>query len=647
MALFAVISVVGILYVGLRYVGADSLIGLGPYTVKVELADSGGIFPDASVSYRGVEIGKVGDMRVTPQGLEVDLEIEQDAPRRARRRRSAVIANRSAVGEQYVDLQPPNDARARTSTRTRSSRSSQTRTPIPVDQLLADVNALATSVPLPELRTTVDELYNAFDRAGPGPAAPARLEQRADPRRDRATCRRRGSCCATGGSCSTTQSQLGPQIISFSRDLQLFTAQLKADDPNLRRLVAAAPPAAPQLEGLIRDAGPDLSRMIANLLTITRIIEPRLRRRRAGPRDLPGAVGGGPVGAQSRGPRRRAGALRARAEHRRPAVLPQRLPAAGRGWRPATAKDFIPMDTSVRCNEAPAGERPRGPEPARRPYDSENPGNPADAGGTGQSQNEQQDTTTLAALPADGVLAGSTARRTAGDHPGAGRLTRRRTTPPGAPRQPGGRPEELSATSTTTAEKAPETDEAPDRPPASPDRRRRRTVTVLAVLTVLALAALWRAASTGGQAPRATTRAPRRCATRRPTPPSRSSSTSTRCGPSTLDADLDAAQSSLTEPMLGEYEQVRQQFAENLRQSQAEVVATPVSAALTAFDPERGHRLGDRRDRRQRPQRHGAAPVQAAAVPRRDDPYARRLEGRQGDALDRTAVAAADTRKGE
>jgi Mce-associated membrane protein len=57
--------------------------------------------------------------------------------------------------------------------------------------------------------------------------------------------------------------------------------------------------------------------------------------------------------------------------------------------------------------------------------------------------------------------------------------------------------------------------------------------------------------------------------------------------PATLDADLEAAQSSLTEPMLGQYQQVRQKFAENLRQSQAEVVATPVSATLTAFDAER------------------------------------------------------------
>lgn len=56
--------------------------------------------------------------------------------------------------------------------------------------------------------------------------------------------------------------------------------------------------------------------------------------------------------------------------------------------------------------------------------------------------------------------------------------------------------------------------------------------------------------------------------------------------PATLDADLNAAESSLTEPMLGQYQKVRQRFAENLRQSQAEVIATPVSAALTALDPQ-------------------------------------------------------------
>jgi phospholipid/cholesterol/gamma-HCH transport system substrate-binding protein len=115
-ALFAVISVVGIGYVSLRYVGADSLIGLGPYTVKVQMRDSGSIFPDASVSYRGVEIGKVGDMRVTPTGIEVELDIEQDSPK-VPASSTVVIANRSAVGEQYVDLQPQTTAGPTSSTR--------------------------------------------------------------------------------------------------------------------------------------------------------------------------------------------------------------------------------------------------------------------------------------------------------------------------------------------------------------------------------------------------------------------------------------------------------------------------------------------------------------------------------------------------
>ncbi|MDD7938502.1 hypothetical protein PHK61_08760 [Actinomycetospora lutea] len=160
--------------------------------------------------------------------------------------------------------------------------------------------------------------------------------------------------------------------------------------------------------------------------------------------------------------------------------------------------------------------------------------------------------------------------------------------PAGAPPLPGGRPEELSATSPTTAQKAPENDPENDRATkkaATPEERRRRLVTVLAVLTVLALGAAiasgvywW----TGTQSDDASSAQMRDEAIDAAEQIVVNINT---VRPSTLDADLEAAQSSLTEPMLGEYQRVRQQFAENLRQSQAEVIATPVSAALTAFDP--------------------------------------------------------------
>ena len=58
--------------------------------------------------------------------------------------------------------------------------------------------------------------------------------------------------------------------------------------------------------------------------------------------------------------------------------------------------------------------------------------------------------------------------------------------------------------------------------------------------------------------------------------------------PQSIDADLAAAQSSLTDPMLTEYGQVRQKFADGLKQAQANVVAVPAGASLTAFDPDKG-----------------------------------------------------------
>lgn len=438
-ALFAVISIVGIVYVSLRYVGADSLIGLGPYVVKVELAESGGIFPNASVSYRGVEIGKVGDMRVTPQGLEVDLEIEKDSPA-VPASATAVIANRSAVGEQYVDLRPPSNAGPYLEDGSIIP-IERTHTPVPVDQLLADLNALATSVPLPELRTTVDELFKAFDRTGPDlqrlldasnaliPDAIRHLPQTKQLLRD-------------GRIVLGTQSQLGPQITSFSRDLRLFTAQLKADDPNLRHLVHSAPPAATEIEGLIRDVGPDLSRTLANLLTVTRIIQPRL----AGVEQVlvtyPWLAAAAPAAVPGDG-RVHFGLVLNLADP--PYCTNGYLQPDGTGdpettWQTAAlpggrygpdgpgiddviagmrndASGYYPMNTRVFCNED-FPVNPRGAQHHPNPDGSRSSGiQPPPGGGdprlgggngsdNGESQNDQA--ATLAAVPQDGVLGGST-----------------------------------------------------------------------------------------------------------------------------------------------------------------------------------------------------------------------------------------------
>ena len=55
---FMVIAAVGITYVGGNYVRLPSLFGIGQYQVYLDLPDTGGVFTNAAVTYRGTSIGR-------------------------------------------------------------------------------------------------------------------------------------------------------------------------------------------------------------------------------------------------------------------------------------------------------------------------------------------------------------------------------------------------------------------------------------------------------------------------------------------------------------------------------------------------------------------------------------------------------------
>ena len=54
---FVIVTVLGVGYVSVRYLGAGALFGAGPYPVTLQLTESGGIFTGADVTYRGVSVG--------------------------------------------------------------------------------------------------------------------------------------------------------------------------------------------------------------------------------------------------------------------------------------------------------------------------------------------------------------------------------------------------------------------------------------------------------------------------------------------------------------------------------------------------------------------------------------------------------------
>jgi len=163
--LFSLIAVVGIVYVGGTYAGLDRLFFSRGYRVTVQLADSGGIFTNAEVTYRGVAIGRVTELHLSDTGIDVVLDIEDGTPPIPANAK-AVVANRSAVGEQYVDLVPPNDSAPYLADGSVISRDHTTIPPGP-EVLLSNVDNLVTSVPTDSLRTVVDELDQAFRGTGP------------------------------------------------------------------------------------------------------------------------------------------------------------------------------------------------------------------------------------------------------------------------------------------------------------------------------------------------------------------------------------------------------------------------------------------------------------------------------------------------
>lgn len=100
--LFAIVSVVAIVVLGWYYLRIPSLVGIGQYTLKADLPASGGLYPTANVTYRGITIGKVTAVEPTDQGARVTMSIASNykIPVDA----SANVHSVSAVGEQYIDL---------------------------------------------------------------------------------------------------------------------------------------------------------------------------------------------------------------------------------------------------------------------------------------------------------------------------------------------------------------------------------------------------------------------------------------------------------------------------------------------------------------------------------------------------------------
>jgi phospholipid/cholesterol/gamma-HCH transport system substrate-binding protein len=262
---FVLIALAVLGYIAVRYASVGRYVGVRSYyTVKVDLSDAGGIFPNANVTYRGVSVGRVGTVSLTSTGVQADLNISDSAPK-IPANVQAVVADLSAVGEEYVDLRPQTRGGPYL-TANQVIPQAETQIPQPVTQLLTSIDNLANSLPAGSLRTVVNELGNAFSNQGPNMQVLldssyqlTRTSLAAEPQSTQ--------LINDGRAVLATQQDESSAIKSWSSSMEQFAQQLASSDSDLRRLITAAPQASEQVTGLLKDNDPSLGIVFANLLT--------------------------------------------------------------------------------------------------------------------------------------------------------------------------------------------------------------------------------------------------------------------------------------------------------------------------------------------------------------------------------------------
>jgi len=265
---FLVLSAVGIVYITATYLGfVDRVLGRG-LTVHATLPASGGLFEGSEVTYRGVKVGKVRAMHATQDGVRLDLALEEgtrlplDSP--------MFVHNLSAVGEQYLDFEPPDDDGPYAEDGATLAGSEDS---LPVDEadLLVEVDQFVGSVDRENLQVVVEELGAMFDDTG------VPLQRLIDNGRlfvgeAAAHTDETVALLESGLTVLETQQGEGENIRGFSRDLKLITQALRESDRDLRATLDGTPGTAREVRRLLRDLEPTLPVLLGNAVSVNQVV---------------------------------------------------------------------------------------------------------------------------------------------------------------------------------------------------------------------------------------------------------------------------------------------------------------------------------------------------------------------------------------
>ncbi len=263
--IFAMVTVVSLGLIATFYLHLPAKLGLGAYNISAEFDAAGGLYENANVAYRGVTVGRVEAVNLTDDGVSAQMRLNSDVKIPANV--TATVKSVSAIGEQYVDLVPPDDPS--TTVLGNGARIDRDRTAIGQDiaGLLQEAEGLVNSLSDSKVKQLLSEAFKAFNGSGP---ELARMIESTRLLVDEANANwpQTSLLIDQAGPFLDAQIRSGDDIRSLADGLARFSEQLQQADPQLRSVLETAPGAAgtasETFEG-IRPSFPMLAASLANL----------------------------------------------------------------------------------------------------------------------------------------------------------------------------------------------------------------------------------------------------------------------------------------------------------------------------------------------------------------------------------------------
>ncbi|MGO9930108.1 MAG: MCE family protein [Mycobacterium sp.] len=267
LAIFTIVGTFAVAMMAFSYIQAPTLLGIGRITVTVELPAAGGLYRFSNVTYRGVRVGKVTAVELTPRGAKATLSLNTSPKIPANLQ--AEVHSISAVGEQFVDLRPRTDSPPYLRD---GSVIAMRDTTIPqgVGPMLDQVSALVGSIPKDKLHALLDESFKGFNGAGYDLGSlidsAATVSGDLKPVADRTR-----TLFEDTGPLLDSQAETTDSIRTWARSLAGVTQQVVTDDAQVRTLLERGPGALDEVSRLLNQVKPTLPVLLANLTTVGRI----------------------------------------------------------------------------------------------------------------------------------------------------------------------------------------------------------------------------------------------------------------------------------------------------------------------------------------------------------------------------------------